>query len=94
MQEQRQTTTPNTYYNLVSVLYHTLQEAQTCAAYARDAQQAGQAELAQFFLEVQQNANREAERAQNFLERWNVAHSHHNIGYQGQYPSGMLGSQH
>ena len=94
MQEQRQTTTPNTYYNLVSVLYHSLQEAQTCAAYARDAQHAGQTELAQFFQEVQQNANREAERAQNFLERWSIARSQHSIGYQGQYPSGMQGSQH
>lgn len=93
MQEQRRTSFPNTYYNLISVLYHDLQKAQTCATFERDAQQAGQAELAQFFQQARQNANQEAERVQYFLERLNIARTQP-AGYQGQYPSGMQGSQH
>ncbi len=93
MQEQRLTTTPNTYYDLVSVLYHCLQDAQACAKYIHDAQQAGLPELARFFQEAQQSANRIADRAQYYLERWNAPRLQH-TGYQGQYPSGMQSSQH
>ena len=39
MQEQQQTNTSNTYYNLVSILYPALQEAQASIAYIQDAQQ-------------------------------------------------------
>lgn len=40
---------PDTTYNLISVLYHTLQGCQTYEQYAQDAEQAGQQEVAQFF---------------------------------------------
>ena len=49
MQELQQTTSSNSYYNLVSALYHALQEAQTSSAYIRDAEQEGQQELARSF---------------------------------------------
>jgi hypothetical protein len=40
---------PDTTYNLISVLYHTLQGCQTYEQYAQDAEQAGQQDIAQFF---------------------------------------------
>ncbi len=40
-------------YNLVSVLYHALQGAQTATQYVQDAAQAGDQELIQFFRDVQ-----------------------------------------
>src|SRR5687768_8140174 len=39
-------------FNLVSVLYHAMQGADTAARYLRDAQNADQAELASFFEET------------------------------------------
>jgi hypothetical protein len=94
VQEKQQTTTPNFYYNLVSILYHDLQKAQTCAAYKRDAQQSGQKDLEQFFEDACQNANREAERAQTFLDRLSISRTQSHTGYQGQYPSGMQSTGH
>ena len=38
---------PDTTYNLISVMYHTLQGCQTYEQYAQDAEQAGQQEIAQ-----------------------------------------------
>jgi hypothetical protein len=93
MQDPKFTTAPNAYYDLVSVLYHTLQQAQTCTAYAHDAQQAGNAELAHFFHEVHQNMNQIAEKAQYQIEKWNTGRIQRS-GYQGNYPSGMQSSQH
>ena len=49
MQQSQQTSVSNTYYNLVSVLYHALETAQTSAAYIQDAQQSGNQQLVQFF---------------------------------------------
>ena len=48
------TNTPDKHYDLISVLYHALEGAQTYAQYAEDAGRAGDKELAQFFLQVQQ----------------------------------------
>ena len=69
MMETQQTSTSNTYFDLVSVLYHALQEEQTCAVYAQDAQQSGDQDLVQFFAEVKQNASRQADRAKELLSR-------------------------
>jgi hypothetical protein len=41
--------TPDTTYNLVSVLYHALQGAETSRRYLQDAKQTGDQELVQFF---------------------------------------------
>ena len=54
-------------YNLVSVLYHALQGAETYAQYVQDAQQQGDQELASFFGEVRQEELRLAERAKQLL---------------------------
>ena len=67
MQEQQQSTTSNIVYDLSSVLYHELQSAQTSSAYIKDAEQAGQQELASFLREVQQDANKHAQQAQRLL---------------------------
>ena len=54
-------------YNLVSVLYHALQGAETYAQYVQDAQKQGDQELASFFGEVRQEELRLAERAKQLL---------------------------
>jgi hypothetical protein len=48
MQQPQQSETSNIVYDLSSVLYHELQSAQSSAAYIKDAEQAGQQELATF----------------------------------------------
>ena len=65
--EQSKTGTSNEFYNLVSIMYHALQGAQTYDAYIRDAEQSGDRDLAQFFSEVQQEDKRRSERAKQLL---------------------------
>ena len=60
-------TTPDTTYNLISVMYHTLQGCQTYEQYAQDAEQAGQQEIAQFFRDTGREFERCAERGQKLL---------------------------
>jgi hypothetical protein len=67
MQETQQTTTSNTFYDLVSVLYHALQTEQSSSTYIQDAQESGKQELVQFFGEVKQTASRQADRAKELL---------------------------
>lgn len=69
MQEPQSTSAPNDVYNVISVLYHSLREAQTCECYAQDAQSQGQQECAQFFKDEQQAANKHAEQAKNLLSQ-------------------------
>ncbi len=69
MQERQSTPVSNVYFNLVSVLYHTLSAAQTTATYVRDAEQSGDQELVQFFREFQQDTSKHAERAKQLLSR-------------------------
>jgi hypothetical protein len=57
------------HYNLVSILYHSLQGAQTYDAYIHDAESAGDAELAQFFRDVQEEERNRAVRAKELLGR-------------------------
>ncbi|HWK89710.1 MAG TPA: hypothetical protein VNP72_06930, partial [Longimicrobium sp.] len=54
-------------YNLVSILYHALQGAETYDQYARDADQEGDKELAQFFRDVKAENGRRADRAKQLL---------------------------
>ena len=49
---EQATGTKDETYNLVSVLYHALQGAETAQQYLQDATQAGDQELVQFFREV------------------------------------------
>lgn len=50
---EQATGTKDETYNLVSVLYHALQGAETARQYIQDAAQAGDEELVQFFREAQ-----------------------------------------
>ena len=63
------TNTPDQHYDLVSVLYHALEGAQTCAQYAEDAGREGDKELAQFFVQAQQGQLAFAEKAKQLLGR-------------------------
>jgi hypothetical protein len=68
---------PNQTYDLVSVLYHVLEGAQTYGQYIRDAQQTGDQELVQFFQDVQKQDQQRATRAQQLLQKRLVS------GFQG-----------
>jgi hypothetical protein len=66
---ERVTGTKDEHYNLVSVLYHALQGAETYAQYIRDAEQAGDRELVQFLQEVKTEEEQRAERAKVLLRQ-------------------------
>ena len=59
--------TPDTTYNLISVMYHTLQGCQTYEQYAQDAEQAGHPDVAQFFRDTGREFERCAQRGQQLL---------------------------
>jgi len=61
------TGTQDTHYNLVSILYHALQGAETYDQYIHDAEEDGNQELAQFFREVQQQNKQRADKAKQLL---------------------------
>ncbi len=65
--EERATNTTNPYYDMISVLYHALEGARTCAIFVQDANRAGDQELAQFFTQVQQEEMARADRAKQLL---------------------------
>ena len=68
MDAYEQTTgTRDVHYNLVSVLYHALQGADTCNVYALDAEAAGDERLAAFFREAGVVQTQLAERAKGLL---------------------------
>lgn len=54
-------------YNLVSVIYHALQGAETYDTYIQDAKEEGDQALADFFREVQQHNRDTATRAKELL---------------------------
>jgi rubrerythrin len=54
-------------YNLVSVIYHALQGADTYHVYARDAETEGESELASFFRDAAQQSQQLAEQAKQHL---------------------------
>ena len=62
-----QTGTRDETYNLVSILYHALQGADTYQQYISDAEQRGEQDLVQFFREVQEEEKRRSERAKQLL---------------------------
>ena len=63
------TGTPDAAYDLISVVYHALQGAETYNQYIQDAQQSGQQELVQFFRDAQQEDRQRAERGRQLLGR-------------------------
>jgi hypothetical protein len=70
--EPQQTSIDNQCFDVVSVLYHTLQGSQTLASYIEDARQGGNQELVQFFQELKQQQDRWAEQANQFLAKLTV----------------------
>lgn len=54
-------------YNLVSILYHALQAAQTYDTYIRDAEQHGDNSLAQFLRQIQSEDRNRAQYAMQLL---------------------------
>jgi hypothetical protein len=54
-------------YDLVSVLYHALQGAETCATYIADAEAQGDEELASFFQEIHDAEQARAHKARELL---------------------------
>ena len=69
MSDTGNTGTPDVTYNLVSILFHALQGAETYDQYIRDAEQGGDQDLAQFFRDVKQENSRRADRAKQILGR-------------------------
>ena len=70
----QQTGTRDETYDVVSILYHALQGAETYQQYVQDAEQRGDQELGQFFREVQEEEKRRAERAKQLLAKRLGAH--------------------
>lgn len=65
--ETGDTGTQDVTYNLVSIIYHALQGAETYDQYISDAERGGDNELAQFFREVKEENSRRADRAKQLL---------------------------
>lgn len=61
--------TQDVTYNLVSVIYHALQGAETCDVYIRDAEKDGDQELVKFFREVKNQNQQAAEKAKKMLAK-------------------------
>jgi len=54
-------------YDLVSILYHALQGAETYDQYISDAEQRGDDDLVRFFRDTKEEERRRAERAKQLL---------------------------
>lgn len=67
--EPQQTSVSNPEYNLISTIYHSLKSSQTYASYMRDAQAAGDQDLANFFMQMQRQNDQCAQMARQFLSR-------------------------
>jgi hypothetical protein len=63
------TGTKDNTYDLVSVLYHALQGAETCLHYLQDAEQGGDQELVRFFRDVQAWQRHIATQAKELLKQ-------------------------
>jgi phage-related tail protein len=64
---ERVTGTRDEHFNLTSVLYHALQEAETLQQYIDDAKQAGDSEVAEFFREMRDTDQQRIGRAKQLL---------------------------
>lgn len=82
---QGDTGTRDITYDLVSVIYHALQGAETTALYIGDAKQEGNTELEQFFTQAKDEYQARADRAKQLLTA-------HLGGAQGRGASGGGGN--
>jgi hypothetical protein len=64
---ERATGTPNTIYDLSSVLFHALEGGASYDTYIEDAEREGDQELADFFRQVRDEDSNRADRAQQLL---------------------------
>ena len=64
---ERATGTPNTIYDLSSVLFHALEGGASYDQYIQDAEEAGDEELATFFIQVRDEDSMRADEAQRLL---------------------------
>ena len=62
-----ETGTANEHYNLISVIYHSLQSATACDTYIQDADSSGDRELSQFFQQVKEQNTQQAEQAKKMM---------------------------
>ncbi|HEY0174189.1 MAG TPA: hypothetical protein VGB98_24445 [Pyrinomonadaceae bacterium] len=83
---QGDTGTRDITYDLVSVIYHALQGAETTALYIADAEQEGNQELVAFFTEAKDEYQRRGDRAKQLLAT-------HLGSQQGRGASGGGGGQ-
>jgi hypothetical protein len=60
--------TSDVSYNLISVIYHALQGAETYGIYANDAEQDGNRQLADFFRRIQEESLQRADEAKKLLK--------------------------
>ena len=67
--ETGNTGTGDVTYNLVSILYHALQGAETYEQYIADAREDGDQDLAQFFSDIKEENKRRADRAKQLLSQ-------------------------
>ena len=71
---ERATGTPNTIYDLASVLFHALEGGASYDTYLEDAEREGDEELAEFFRRVREEDSMRADEAQRLLaERMSTA---------------------
>ena len=66
----KMTGTRDTTFNLISILYHALEGAETYNKYIQDAESDGDRELAQFFQQVKDEELERAERCKEHLTRY------------------------
>lgn len=59
----------NEQYDLISVIYHSLQSAAVCELYAQDADQSGDQELTNFFQQVKDQACKQANQAKQLMAK-------------------------
>jgi rubrerythrin len=59
----------NVTYDLISVEYHALKGGQVYAQYVRDAENAGQQDIAEFFRRVTQEDSDRAKQCHEFIKR-------------------------
>jgi type III secretory pathway component EscT len=64
----------NEMYDLISVLYHSLESCATEQTYIQDAQKAGDNDLVQFFQQCQQQDRQCAQQAQQILKQKMAMH--------------------
>jgi hypothetical protein len=69
MAQDQKTGTDNVTYNLISVVYHALQAAETTEQYRRDAEQSGDEEVVRYFKDVQDHDRRRADEGKRLLAR-------------------------